>query len=269
VKIWDIAAGQQLQTLRTQDASILLVGSQRFCSVAFSPDGTRLAVGTGGRQVLVWDARPLTDELRAELNAVNLVASLFPEHPLNEDVIEALEADSTISESVRNKALDRARKRQMNHVLLNDQSWSVVRQPGLRPEKYQLALRFAEAACKLAPDSGVHLGTLGMAQYRVGKYAEAVETLSRSDELFLKCFGTSEPRDVAFQAMAHFKLGHADRANKLLEQFRLLMQTDLWKTNLVCQRIMEEALQVINRPPVRAKRPASEAAGVPKQSRSK
>ena len=38
-------------------------------SVAFSPDGMRLAAGLLNRPVAVWDARPLTADLRAELDA--------------------------------------------------------------------------------------------------------------------------------------------------------------------------------------------------------
>jgi WD40 repeat protein len=107
VRIWDVATGQELRTLH--------ISTGRILSVDFSPDGTRLAVGTWKAnadpatvvsQVLVWDARPLTDALRAGLNEVNrveslfadnLVESLFFEHLFKQDVIAALKADTTIS----------------------------------------------------------------------------------------------------------------------------------------------------------------------------
>jgi Flp pilus assembly protein TadD len=62
----------------------------------------------------------------------------------------------------------------MSPVLLNIRSWSLVSKPGLRADQYQLALRYAEAACKLAPDDASDLNTLGVARCRVGQYAEAI-----------------------------------------------------------------------------------------------
>jgi WD40 repeat protein len=56
VKVWDVASGQELRTLRHMS----LVGP-----VAFSPDGMRLATGSDGT-VRLWDATPLTKERRAE-----------------------------------------------------------------------------------------------------------------------------------------------------------------------------------------------------------
>jgi Flp pilus assembly protein TadD len=238
-------------------------------SIAFSPDGTGLAAGTQNNQALVYDARPLTDELRAELNDVNrvesmvaenvagnLVDSLFEKYLLRTDVIAALKADTTISESVRNKATDWAHKRHGSLRQLNNRSWSVVSKAGLTADQYQLALRYAEGARELAPDDGPILNTLGVAQYRIGKYAEAVATLFRSDELNSKSNDGSEPADIAFLAIAHFQLGHTDRAHKLLEQLRQLMQTDKWKGNAECQGFFAEAVQIIIRTPAHAEQPA-------------
>ncbi len=176
-------------------------------------------------------------------------------------MIAALRADSTISESVRNKAMDRARKRQMNvnAMLLCNRSNLVVRERELGADQYQLALRFAEAGCKLGkddPNYGWFLHTLGVARYRVGNYAEAVETLSRSDQLLSKSDVASRSSNIAVLAMAHFRLGHGAEAHKLLEQLRQLIQTDdEWKANGASLRLVEEALQVISPAPVHAERP--------------
>jgi WD40 repeat protein len=60
LQISDVVTGQELLTLHTNTGNLR--------SVAFSPDQTQLAVGTAGGRILIFDARPLTDELRAQLN---------------------------------------------------------------------------------------------------------------------------------------------------------------------------------------------------------
>jgi prepilin-type processing-associated H-X9-DG protein len=51
-------------------------------SVAFSPDGTRLASAGPDGKIQVHDARPLTPALRVEREAIGLVDALFAQHGL-------------------------------------------------------------------------------------------------------------------------------------------------------------------------------------------
>jgi len=267
LKIWDVATGQELQTVNTI--------SLPWRGVAFSPDGTRVAVGTYERDaenklgVTILDSRPLTHELRSQLNDVNLaksrsadnlVASLFAEHPLNADVIAALKVDTNISESVRSWAIDQARKRPINRLILNEWAYVTACEMGLSTDKYQLARRVAEAVCEHIPpghpETASYLWTLGIARYRVGKYAEAVEILSRSDQLWQKSKRGSRPTCIATLVMAHYKLGHFEDAYKLLEQLRQLMQTGKWKENENSRSFFEEAMEVVAPTPVHAERPA-------------
>ncbi len=249
VRVWDIGTGQEVQTL-TAEAGPLW-------SVDLSPDGTRLATGSLSGRVVVWDARPLTDELRDELTSPDLLAriaaeelvqSLFASLLLQADVIEAINADTTISEAVRTKALDLARNWSVNANDLNDRSWSIVTQPGRTVDEYQLAVRYMESACEVAPDNGYLLNTLGIAEYRVGDYENAAQTLSRSDVLNIPAYGGSIPADVAFLVMAHRQLGHADEAAQYLKQLRQLLETDEWKGDAESQAFLKEAEELA--PPV-------------------
>ena len=57
VKVWDAATGQESLTLKGHTGVVT--------SVAFSPDGQRLASASYDQTVKIWDARPWTPELRA------------------------------------------------------------------------------------------------------------------------------------------------------------------------------------------------------------
>jgi WD40 repeat protein len=48
IKIWDAESGQELQTLTGRPNGVL--------SVAYSPDGHRIASGSGDGTVWIWDA---------------------------------------------------------------------------------------------------------------------------------------------------------------------------------------------------------------------
>ena len=98
VKVWDLASGQELRTLRHEG----LVGA-----VDFSPDGMRLATGSGGT-VRLWDATPLTAERRVEQEARGRLDYLFSGPLTKAEAIARLRGDATVSEAVRRQALDMA-----------------------------------------------------------------------------------------------------------------------------------------------------------------
>jgi tetratricopeptide (TPR) repeat protein len=93
-----------------------------------------------------------------------------------------------------------------------------VKSPGLDAQNYRSALRRAEEACRLRPQDGLYLNTLGVAQYRSGMYQEARDTLNRSNATNSKRYPGGHPSDLAFLCMAHFQLGHGDQALKYLKQ---------------------------------------------------
>jgi hypothetical protein len=102
VKIWDAAKGQESLTLKGH--------TSRVTSVAFSPDGKRLASASYDQTVKVWDARPWTPELRVEQQALGLVR-FYSTPPISKDeLLDRIRADATVSEPVRERALEFARQ---------------------------------------------------------------------------------------------------------------------------------------------------------------
>jgi tetratricopeptide (TPR) repeat protein len=63
---------------------------------------------------------------------------------------------------------------------------------------------------KAQPNDGLMINTLGVAYYRLGKFAEAIRTLERSIEV--RGFN---PEDGFFLAMAHARLGRHDQAREV------------------------------------------------------
>jgi WD40 repeat protein len=212
VKIWDMATQQPVLSLPTR--------GRAFGKLAFSCDGHYLVTQVGD-PIKLWDATPSPAAVAYRSTAKSLVQSLFTEQVLLEDVIGALKR-ADLDEPLRQIALRLAEERGDRPEFLNQTSWNIVRRPGAEAGTYQRALRYAEIACRLQPDVGVYLNTLGVAHFRVGRYADAVATLLQSDRLNRQETGSSIPADIAFLAMAYYHLGRMQEANTYWERLRTL-----------------------------------------------
>lgn len=102
VKLWDATSGQETLTLKGHTGGVQ--------SVAFSADGKRLASASSDGTVKVWDARPWTPELRAEREALSLIHFLRDQDQPQSEWLNVILADQTLSESVRQRALQFARE---------------------------------------------------------------------------------------------------------------------------------------------------------------
>jgi WD40 repeat protein len=163
------------------------------------------------RAVALEQAGPFWETHRRQ-RAEAVVLPLIARGLLREDVLDAIRNDPQIGPDLKSVALELAEVVPESGGALNLASWEVVRRPGASGAAYRLALRRAEAACRLLPHRGSLMNTLGVAQYRVGLNREALATLMKSNELNR---GRS-PADLAFLAMAQFRLDRRDAARSTL-----------------------------------------------------
>jgi tetratricopeptide (TPR) repeat protein len=77
------------------------------------------------------------------------------------------------------------------------------------------ALSFAEKAVALAPDSVAFRNTLGLAQYRSGRYRETVATLQKKQE---QGRGQADAPDLFLLAMCHARLGDPKAAQECFDR---------------------------------------------------
>jgi hypothetical protein len=233
IKLWDADTGEDVFTLRGHLAHVL--------GVAFSPDGKRIASASIDMTVKIWDTSSPTPEIVTRRRALALVEPLFGKLLMREDVLKSLRDDAALREPVRTQALMLAERYRVDATRLNNASWSVVRLPDAEAAAYRLALRQAETACRQSPEYGVFLNTLGVAQYRVGQYREAVATLTHADELDSVTDQGSTPAELAFLAMAQHCLGQTEKARAALSRLREAMKKPQWAKDQKAHAFLREA----------------------------
>ena len=224
--VWrSIAAAGALRPVGTEDVTIWegvpldaeLADERQAASLVkflFTQSPTPEAVSARVRDYAISDAvrqRALTlvepiwrNRVRQE--AEREVRSLFAKPLFRSEVLASLRADPVLSEPVRQEALALAERFVELPHYLDQASRAVAGRPGAEPSAYRLAVERAEIACRLMPFEGSYHTTLGMAQYRLGKYQEALTTLTHADELNQAAQGGSVPADLAFLAMTRYQI---------------------------------------------------------------
>ncbi len=294
VRVWDTMTGQQLLTLEGHEGPV--------ASVAFSRDGWQVASCGHDGMAMVWDARPLTPELVEKRHAIGLLERLFRTPHCGDDLLDGVQRDQTVSDSVRDRVArlagayrealvqrdagdlihtfdlahalrqdieerirtdpglsDPVRQEaltQLKHFVENPvpqqrASWRTVRQPCMDQKAlpaYRLALRRAEVACRLVPDDGSYVTTLGMARYRLGNFAEAAEALTRAGSLPGSKEDATGPARLAFLAMAKKQLGEQESAVAVLAQLREVMRQPQQAGRAEAMRFLGEAVELIDGP---------------------
>jgi WD40 repeat protein/Flp pilus assembly protein TadD len=153
-----------------------------------------------------------------------LVTGLFERLIRKSAVLSWLRQDAHLDDEVRATALAQAERYLEDAEQLNLQSWMVVRSAECSSKQYARALLQAEEACDLQPENGLALNTLGVAQYRMGKYQEALATLTRSEKINRTAAGRSAPSDLAFLCLAQHRLGMKQQALETFVRFQRTMR---------------------------------------------
>ena len=169
------------------------------------------------------------------------VESLYARPMFRREVLEDLRRDASLSEPVRHEALVLAEQTAENPMALHRAAWAVVRRSDADADAYRLALRQAEAACRLIPTDDHFLEALGAAQYRVGQHRDAVDVLTRAGHLSTAAAGEPTPAELTFLALSQHHLGRPDQARATLDRLQELSKRAQWTVYEQEQGFLREA----------------------------
>jgi hypothetical protein len=231
VKLWDVRSGLEVLTFRGHNTSVW--------GVAFSPDGRLATAGIPRNGVVrIWAGRPWTPEAAIEREVLGILQALFGKPLAKADVVAYLRNAKTLRPEAVQKALALADRydEEIDPEKYYQASWATGRKPYLNAIQYGFALQQAQAACQLTPDQANYRSTFGMAQYRVGRYQEALATLTQAEPT-----AAGSPSVLAFLAMAQHQLGQTEKAQTTLEQLRQMMMKPEWVRNAEAHSFLREA----------------------------
>jgi tetratricopeptide (TPR) repeat protein len=149
--------------------------------------------------------------------------------------------DPALDPEVRAAALALAETLPESPGVLNAAAWALVGLPNRPEADSRRDLHLAEADCRLEPNNGFSLNTLGVAHYRTGQYEKAQATLTRSNQLNENRL----PANLAFLAMTQHRLNQVEAARATLERLREVMKDPQIAANEENQRFLREAETVI------------------------
>jgi tetratricopeptide (TPR) repeat protein len=124
----------------------------------------------------------------------------------------------------------------------NNLAWFLATTPHDEFRDAQRAVELAQRAVELDPKALGHWNTLGVAQFRVGDWQAALESLTKS----LDARGGGDSFDWFFLAMVHHRLDHPADARRWYDQAVAWMQAHDPDNDL--KRFRAEAVELLGLP---------------------
>jgi hypothetical protein len=162
-----------------------------------------------------------------------------------EEVAQRISVNHALPEDIRQEALAQAEDYIAYPEDLVNTSRYTLRRSDMGAADRRLAVRRAQAACRLCPDNGSYVLTLGMAHYRQMEYRQALERLQQARRLDESAGNSAAPALLAFLAMTQYHLGKHQEALRILEQLRDMMHHSPWSTQDEALAFLQEAEALI------------------------
>jgi WD40 repeat protein/predicted Ser/Thr protein kinase len=190
LSLWDVRRGVALANLGGH--------AQRIEALAWAPGGSSLFSGSNDRTVRVWDSQSSHD-YELELLVERVSYGLLP----TDEIVEQLKREAGISADLRRRAMDLAvRRGEPSYSWAGYVAWKTGQADNRSPNEYTRAHRRAMAAAKAAPWDPYQQLTLGLLEYRVGKYTEAIASARRAMNVQKR----TAPEAHAICALASYQL---------------------------------------------------------------
>jgi tetratricopeptide (TPR) repeat protein len=159
---------------------------------------------------------PVDDRFRDLAIAREGLSRALAEAGRVDEAVEERQMALRIWEALADNSPKDAEYREHRVDTLNDLAWLLATDPDLALRDPGRALALAEEAIRIAPDHDASWNTLGVARYRAGDWAGAIEALERSALSVPGEAGTAF--DHYFLAMAWSQLHREDQAEEWLER---------------------------------------------------
>jgi serine/threonine protein kinase/WD40 repeat protein/regulation of enolase protein 1 (concanavalin A-like superfamily) len=232
--LWDAQTGQELMRL-----------GEGTGNLTFTPDGRQLfgdnADPASSNTFQRWDALPLSPEREADL----LLKAVFSRTngqrlPLKSEALAQIDADKTLSQSVRLAAREQVRTFRRSADELNNSAWNIVRLPDQPQQDYERGLDYAAEGSQ-TDSTNLHIwNTIGVAHYRLQQYDAAIVAFNRSIELNAAPGGT-HPEALVFLAMTNHQLGDKQQAEDFLRRGREAINKSAGSRVIECRNYLAEA----------------------------
>jgi hypothetical protein len=240
IHVWDSALSGELLTLE---------GPEGIRASFFSSDGTTLLASGGDAAFMAAESLPPACGFtaRAHASRTREIVDKLQTANVAEEVIRRLEQDRTLSADDRAAAVALVQARGDPPNTLNSWAWGIARDSHRSESDYRLGERYVRAALKTWPNDHGFLNTLGVLQYRLCEYEQALESLMLSDAGYRKSFGGPHPADTAVLAMVHQRLKHFSQAWAALSETRELMKDSRFTSDPDTQGLCNEAEALLAR----------------------